>query len=399
MDPTLTGGRAAIAAAGAVSALGLGLETIEAALSSTVVGVRECPRLAGQGSQSTRAGFVAEEIWDQLRQRDPAHADTPAFLLADAALRETLGQIADGGDRVAASRRGLVLSTTKAEITALERAFRHEPCSAAAQRQLSPAWLATDLAAAHGLAGPVQCVSTACISGLLAIQQGALLIAEGQADLVLVVGVDLLSSFVLSGFNTLKSLEPGGCRPFDAERKGLSLGEGAGAVALARRATLAGPALAVTGWGSSNDANHLTGPSRDGSGLALAMARALAKAGTPPEAIDFVHTHGTGTPYNDAMEGMALRVVFGARVPPFCSSKGWFGHTLGAAGLLETLVCLAAARQQILPGTPGLLTPDPTVPESLLRTPRPTTDLRRLLKLSAGFGGTNAALVLEWGDA
>jgi len=414
MDPALTTRRAAIATGGAVSALGLGLETLEAAVRDHPSGLRECPRLAGRGFQSTVAGFVPEEIWHELRQRDPAHADTPAFLLADAALREASNPLwnrrADdratpsgagqaGWSAPPASRRGLVLSTTKAEITALEREFRQQPCSPIAQRQLFPALLAADLAAAHGITGPVQCVSTACISGLLAIQQGALLIEEDQADLVFVVGVDLLSDFVLSGFSTLKSLEPGGCRPFDADRKGLSLGEGAGALVLVRSETLAPPALTVTGWGSSNDANHLTGPSRDGSGLALAILRALQKAGTPPEAVDFVHTHGTGTPYNDAMEGMALRWVFGARVPPYCSSKGWFGHTLGAAGLLETLVCLVAARQQILPGTAGLRTPDPSVPDSLLRAPRPAASLRRLLKLNAGFGGTNAALLLEWGGA
>jgi 3-oxoacyl-[acyl-carrier-protein] synthase II len=289
-----------------------------------------------------------------------------------------------------------VLSTTKAEITALEDAFHHRPGSAVAQRHLFPALLAADLAAAQDITGPVQCVSIACVSGLLAIQQGVLLIQEDKADLVFVVGVDLFSDFVLSGFTMLRSLDPEGCRPFDAERKGLSLGEGAGAVALARRQSLARPALVVTGWGSSNDANHLTGPSRDGSGLVLAMNRALLKAGVAPDAIDFVHAHGTGTSYNDAMEGKALQSVFQRHVPPYCSSKGLFGHTLGAAGLLETIVCLIAARHQVFPGTPGLRSPDPSVPDSLLQKPRPAESLRRILKLNAGFGGVNAALALEW---
>lgn len=410
MDPAVTPPRVAIASSGAVTALGLGLERLEQAVRANTTGLRDCPRLAGKGYQSTVGGFVPDEVWIQLRERDPAHGDASAFLLADAALRETLLNLRSPGeqtencewsrlDSIPSARRGLVLSTTKAEITALERAFHQQPCSATAQRHLFPALLAVDLAAAHHITGPVQCVSVACISGLLAIQQGARLIQEDQADLVFVVGVDLLSDFVLSGFTLLRSLEPGGCRPFDADRKGLSLGEGAGAVALVRRETLASPALVVTGWGSSNDANHLTGPSRDGSGLALAMKRALQKAGIAPDAVDFVHTHGTGTPYNDAMEGMALRLVFDAQVPPFCSSKGLFGHTLGAAGLLETLVCLAARRQQMLPGTPGLRIPDPSVPNSLLRTPRPAESLRRILKLNAGFGGTNAALVLEWEGA
>jgi 3-oxoacyl-(acyl-carrier-protein) synthase len=387
-----------IAGSGTVTALGLGRERLEQGLLANASGLRNCPRLAGKGYQSTVGGFVPDEVWSALRGRDPAHADAPAYLLADAALREARAEVGSGGlNSAPASRRGLVLSTTKADITALEGDFHHWTSSITAQRHLFPALLAADLGAAHDIAGPVQCISTACVSGLLAIQQGALLIQEDKADLVFVVGVDLFSDFVLSGFTLLKSLDPEGCRPFDAERKGLSLGEGAGALVLARRETVASPALTVTGWGSSNDANHLTGPSRDGSGLALAMNRALQKAGTAPHDVDFVHAHGTGTSYNDAMEGMALRSVFGNRVPPYCSSKGIFGHTLGAAGLLETIVCLIATRNQLLPGTPGLRCRDPSVPDSLLDKPRAAGSLRRILKINAGFGGVNAALVLEWG--
>lgn len=415
----MTAPKAAIAAGGAVTALGLGWERLDQAVSANVTGLRDCPRLRGKGYQSTVAGFVPDEVWGELRERNWVHHDAPAFLLADAVLREALLNLRNrrreetpdfpdrraggcGGsffDSIPSFRRGLVLSTTKAEITALERVFRQQPCSVTAQRHLFPGLLAADLAAAHDLAGPVQCVSMACISGLLAIQHGALLIQEDKADIVFVVGVDLLSDFVLAGFTALRSMEPGGCRPFDAQRQGLSLGEGAGAVALVRRETLAEPALVVAGWGSSDDANHLTGPSRDGSGLALAMNRALQKAEVTPDDVEFVHTHGTGTPYNDAMEGMALRLVFGERVPPFCSSKGLFGHTLGAAGLLETLVCLSAARQRLLPGTPGLRSPDPSAPASLLQTPRPAASFRYMLKVNAGFGGANAALVLKWEGA
>ena len=288
-----------------------------------------------------------------------------------------------------------MLSTTKANIEALEKLVRRQPCPPAAQRQIQPAFLAADLAAAHQIAGPVQCVSAACISGLLAVQQGTALIRRGLADLVLVVGVDLISEFVLAGFNSLKSLDPEGCRPFDKTRIGLSLGEGAGAVVLVRRDLLSGPAVLVAGCGSSNDANHLTGPSRDGAGLALAITRALAKAGVAPDAIDYVNAHGTGTPYNDNMESLALRTVFGGRVPPFSSSKGLLGHTLGAAGILETILCLAALEAQLLPGTPRLRERDPVAPESLVHEPRAVSGLRRILKINCGFGGTNAALVLE----
>jgi 3-oxoacyl-(acyl-carrier-protein) synthase len=291
------------------------------------------------------------------------------------------------------------LSTTKADIEALERLFHRQPCSPTAQRHVHPAWLAADLAEAHAIEGPRQCVSAACISGLLAIQQGAALIRRGAADLVFVVGVDLVSQFVLNGFAALKSLDPAGCRPFDRDRAGLTLGEGAGAIALVRSDLRSAAAVRVTGWGTSNDANHLTGPSRDGSGLALAIRRALAKAGLAPEAIDYINAHGTGTPFNDHMESLALRAVFGERVPPFSAHKGMLGHTLGAAGVLETILCLIAARAHRLPGTPRLQNRDPAAPDSLIPTPRPATRLRRILKVNCGFGGTNGALVLETSTA
>jgi 3-oxoacyl-(acyl-carrier-protein) synthase len=151
----------------------------------------------------------------------------------------------------------------------------------------------------------------------------------------------------------------------------------------------------ISGTGTSNDANHLTGPSRDGSGLSLAIHRALAKAQIAPDKIDYVNAHGTGTPYNDAMESLALRSVFGDRVPSFSSSKGIFGHTLVTAGILETALCVAAMQNNLLPGTPRLRERDPVAPESLIVEPCAAVNLNSILKINCGFGGTNAALVLQ----
>jgi 3-oxoacyl-(acyl-carrier-protein) synthase len=162
-----------------------------------------------------------------------------------------------------------------------------------------------------------------------------------------------------------------------------------------KRELLASPAILISGAGTSNDANHLTGPSRDGSGLALAIHRALTKAQIAPDKIDYVNAHGTGTPYNDAMESLALRSVFGDRVPPLSSSKGIFGHTLGTAGILETALCVAAMQNNLLPGTPRLRERDPVAPDSLLVEPRAAANLNYILKINCGFGGTNAALVLQ----
>jgi 3-oxoacyl-[acyl-carrier-protein] synthase II len=360
VDPVIT-------ACAAVTALGDGLAPLERALADNATGLRPCARFSGKNYQTDIVGAVPDEIWADARE-------APAFFLAHRVIRQLRPQ--------AAGQVGFVLSTTKADITALERGD-------VTHRHILPGQLAADLAAANDIAGPVRCVSVACVSGLLAIQTGAEMLQRGAADSVIVAGVDLLSHFVLAGFTTLKSLDSDGCRPFDKDRVGLSIGEGAGAVLLTR-----GTGVRVTGWGSSNDANHLTGPSRDGSGLALAMQRALRKAGIQPGEVDYVHAHGTGTLYNDTMEALALRRVFGERVPPFSSSKGVLGHTLGAAGILETILCVLAIRAGIVPGTPRLRAAGADIPDTVQLTPRPGK-LRTVVKINAGFGGTNAALVLQ----
>ena len=221
------------------------------------------------------------------------------------------------------------------------------------------------------------------------------MIQRGEADAVLVVGVDCLSEFVVAGFTALKALDPLGCRPFDAARCGLSPGEAGAAMVLVRADLISPPAIRIRGFGSGNDANHLTGPSRDGSGLAQAIRAALADAKLSPEEIDFVHAHGTGTGYNDAMESLALKTIFGDTCPPVSGSKGMLGHTLGAAGVIETIICILAMRGNFLPGTPGLAIPAEGTPKSLVREPRSANRLKNVLKLNTGFGGMNGALILQ----
>ncbi|HVM60828.1 MAG TPA: beta-ketoacyl-[acyl-carrier-protein] synthase family protein [Verrucomicrobiae bacterium] len=365
----------AITGCAAITACGDGLAPLERALADNASALRPCARFTGSPYQTNVVGAVPDEAWATLREGDPGHAGAPAFLLANHVIRRLRPR--------ATGRVGLVLSTTKADIVALERGDT-------GNRHILPGQLAADLAAANDITGPVRCVSVACVSGLLAIQTGAELIRRGEADSVIVAGVDLLSHFVVAGFSALKSLDPEGCRPFDKDRIGLSVGEGAGAILLAR-----GAGMTVAGWGSSNDANHLTGPSRDGSGLALAMQRALRRAGVAPGDVDYVHAHGTGTLYNDSMEALALRWVFGDRVPAFSSSKGLFGHTLGAAGVLETVLCVIAANDGLVPGTPRLRVPADDMPATLQIESRHGAKLRTIMKINAGFGGTNAALALR----
>jgi 3-oxoacyl-(acyl-carrier-protein) synthase len=288
-----------------------------------------------------------------------------------------------------------VLSTTKANIEALERLSDGRPCSDSARRHLQADLLAADLATEFGAHGPVQTVSVACVSGLAALMQGAKLIQREAADAVLVVGVDHLSAFVVAGFTALKALDPNGCRPFDRDRCGLSPGEAGAAIVLVHGDLAPHPAITIRGWSLSNDANHMTGPSRDGAGLAQAIRTALNGAQLRADQIDYVNAHGTGTPYNDAMESAALRNVFGAAGPPVSGLKGMLGHTLGAAGVIETVGCVLAMQAGLLPGTPRLNHSAEDMPSSLVKTPCVVTRLNHILKLNTGFGGINGALILQ----
>jgi 3-oxoacyl-(acyl-carrier-protein) synthase len=166
-------------------------------------------------------------------------------------------------------------------------------------------------------------------------------------------------------------------------------------VVLLRKDMCPQAAIAVRAFGGSNDANHLTGPSRDGSGLAQAIHVALNAAKLAPSEIDFVHAHGTGTGYNDAMESLALKTVFGEACPPVSGAKGMLGHTLGAAGVIETICCVLAMQDDFLPGTPRLSQAAEGTPAGLVREPRPVARLKNVLKLNTGFGGLNGALILS----
>jgi 3-oxoacyl-(acyl-carrier-protein) synthase len=377
-----------IAGSGAVTAVGRGIASLVSAIKQNASGLRASAKFGGSRFQSQVVGALPEGVCE-------SESDDPAFALADHALREALVPAQALLSQIEPKRIALVLSTTKANIEALERIKSGRPCSDDARRHLEGDLFAADLAAEHGIAGPVRCVSAACVSGLIALQQGARMIQHGDADAVVVVGVDHLSAFVMAGFSALKALDPEGCRPFDRERRGLSPGEAGAAIVLARADLPGCGSISLSGWASTNDANHMTGPSRDGSGLASAIQLALSRARVRPEQIDYINAHGTGTPYNDAMESMALRTVFGANSPPVSGSKGMLGHTLGAAGIVETILCLIAMETGILPGTPRLNIPAEGTPIGLLREPAFGQTPRNVVKLNTGFGGINGALVLS----
>jgi 3-oxoacyl-[acyl-carrier-protein] synthase II len=247
--------------------------------------------------------------------------------------------------------------------------------------------------------GPRTTIMTACSSSATAIGYAADRIRLGHADVAVTGGADALCRLTYIGFNCLRAASTEHCRPFDAARKGLNLGEGAGVLILeeyeharARGAPILGLLL---GWGMSADAYHMTAPHPEGDGARRAMQAALDDARLGPEAIDYVNAHGTGTPHNDAAESAALKALLQARAPevPVSSTKSMVGHTLGAAGAIEAVASLLALQGGYLPPTIALETPDPAFGLDFIPGAARAQQANVILSNSFAFGGNNTALV------
>jgi 3-oxoacyl-[acyl-carrier-protein] synthase-1/3-oxoacyl-[acyl-carrier-protein] synthase II len=292
-------------------------------------------------------------------------------------------------------RIGVVIGTSSGGLAALERAL-HEPTHAAAPWSESAYF--SPLSAVSVLLGcqPVRLVSlyAACASSTLALGLGVRWLELAACDLVVAGGYDAESDWVGAGFDSLKATSAQPPRPFRAERDGMALGEGVALLALSREAKRS--LGFVRGFAASTDAVHITAPDRSGRSLARTAAAALRDAGLSAAAVDFVSVHGTGTVFNDAAEAAALELVFGDRAAalPLHAAKASLGHTLGAAGALETLLALSALRRGVLPASAGSGAAMPGLPSHLLEENR-AADVQHCLKLSTAFGGSNAALVLS----
>jgi len=234
-------------------------------------------------------------------------------------------------------------------------------------------------------------ISNACISGVSALIVGSRLLEAGEEESVIVAGGDLISDFVFSGFDSFKSLSPNVCRPYDVSRDGLTLGEGVGAILLTRQRDRSS-GIVILGGSISNDANHISGPSRTGDGLALAMDRALQESGILREDLSFVNMHGTATLFNDEMESKAMALC-GLQDVPVNGLKGYIGHTLGGAGVVEVILCAKQLKEDLLLGTHGYQECGCPVPLSLTANNQKLV-MSSCLKTASGFGGCNAAIVL-----
>jgi 3-oxoacyl-(acyl-carrier-protein) synthase len=295
------------------------------------------------------------------------------------------------------ARRAVVVGTALGGVDELDRALGGDlsPRRTLGALYDSPAHA---LARRLGVRGPVLTVSTACASGATALGMGADLLREGRADMVVAGGYDPLCRFVMRGFDALRSLTRERIRPFDRRRSGLLLGEAAALALLMREGDAPAVRLGrLLGHASTSDGTHIAAPDPHGRGLESAIRGAMRQAGVTAGDIEFVSTHGTATPLNDRIEASVLTRVLGNRVcsVPVNSIKGAMGHTMGAAAALEAIMCLLASRHGMIPPTLNLEEPDPACDlDHVRRAPR-VAQPRVSLSTSAGFGGCNAALVLE----
>lgn len=254
--------------------------------------------------------------------------------------------------------------------------------------------IADEIKQSLNLKNDANCISAACASGTIAITQGAMKIANGECDNALIVGIDLISDFVLSGFASLKALSPNCCRPFDRNRNGLTLGEGAGWLLLSktpRTFSTTEKIYSLSSWGISCDATHITAPCRYGSGLIRTIKQTMSCISVQPGGIN---AHGTGTFYNDAMELLAFNSIWHSP-PPICSVKGTIGHCLGAAGVIESCLSIKSLETGYLPPTSGLISPEENAEKIISGTSPLKLQNLSILSCNSGFGGINAALLFK----
>ena len=301
--------------------------------------------------------------------------------------------------RVGAARVGVVMGTTTSSIAASEAAYGQLDALGAPPDALCVPELHHLGAIGHfvqralGLTGPAMTVSTACSSSAKAFAVAQRWLAANVCDAVVVGGADSLCGSVLHGFASLELVSSEPCRPFDTRRRGISIGEAAGYALLVRDDDAPADAVRLLGVGETSDAHHLTAPQPDGASIEAALREALARAGISTSDVDYVNLHGTATPQNDAVEAAMLARVFDRHQSVHASStKGCTGHTLGAAGIVEAVVCLLAIEQGFCPGTVGLVDPDAACGGRVKARPAEGR-VRHAVSHAFGFGGTNAVLV------
>ena len=393
-DPSRT---VVITGIGVASPYGVGLGCLESGVRASVCRLTPLAHFS-PGFDATVAQFPGDLAGAGVAERWLSRSDRLAIVAA----RDAVG--AAGADLPEDT--GVVMATTVAGLSELEPRLVADPAqwyrNGGLERAATypVATLAEAVGDAVGARGPRCAVNVACASGAMAIALAAQMCLDGAAPAMMAGGSDALCPFTLSGFHALQALDPEPCRPFDVDRRGLNIGEGAAVFrleTLERALARGAPVLAVLrGWAMTNDGYHLTAPHQEGRGLATCMVEAMRAAGVGADDIGYVNAHGTGTPLNDVAESRAYAAAFaGRRRPvPVSSTKGHFGHCLGAAGALEAAVTVIAIRSGALFPTLRLGHAVECAGVDWLKGEPRRQSLPMAMSVSAGFGGSNAALVL-----
>jgi 3-oxoacyl-[acyl-carrier-protein] synthase II len=391
----------AITGIGAVSPAGWGVAAFRAALFSAIAGIGDFQRFDHSRHRTHIAGQVPAFRGRRLTPSWNRLSNSDRFALFAAVEACALAQL-DGED--IASRSGVFFASSTGGLLESERYFADLLHGRKATRQLlSSHWIsapAETIAREFGVAGPVETFSSACAAGGIAIERAIDAIRREEVDVAICGGADCLTVTTYSGFNALRAVDTEPCRPFRANRNGLSLGEGAGVLILERAthaaARRARPLAMLHGAGSSCDAGHLTAPDPEGQWAADAIRRALADSNLDPSDIDFINAHGTATPLNDAAECEAIRRVFGDRATtmPVEATKALIGHLLGAAGAIEAVATVLTLAESTLHAAPDGGERDPNLSlDVVFGAARSHHCLRHGVSLNLGFGGANSAVV------
>lgn len=387
----------AVIGMGAVSAAGMGVDhSVDAVLNG-----EDCLSPLTLFDSGLKETPLCGQIITKLNYGKGESRPNRTAAIAMHAVNEALLPVKNRG----ALRLGLVLATTVAGMTDSEifyKELRNNPDAVKkAKTCLSyhePTAITGKIASNINAQGFLT-ISTACSTSLHALGMAKRLVEENSFDLCLAVGVDALSMLTVRGFASLMLIDYSGCKPFDKNRKGISIGEGSGALLLASDKTVkyleVKPLALISGWGASADCYHMTAPNPEGGGAIRATRAALKEAHCEPEEISMIAAHGTATQDNDRAEIAAMRSIF-KRLPPFYSLKRTLGHTLAASGTLESVFSICALNKNIVPKTAGFTCIDEVINAKPSGTYR--CEAKHILKNSFGFGGNNAAVIISKSD-
>ena len=367
-----------------ISSLGFDSETVVDNISKGISGLEKKEDVSLLPEPFCASIISSEKIKEEFNKI----ADASKYTKLEQMLILSLGKVIEASNIPLNEKAGLIISTTKGNIDALEKE-NNFPKNRAYLSELGKT-----IQNFFGFKNEAIVLSNACVSGILAISAAKRFICEGKYDHIFITSGDLVTKFILSGFSSFQALSAEPCKPYDKNRIGINLGEVVASVLVtSSKENLPKEAVEILGDATCNDANHISGPSRTGEGLFRSVKSALKEANITAAEIDYISAHGTATPFNDEMEAIAFNRLEMDNVP-LNSLKGYFGHTLGASGLLETIVGMHSMKKNTLFISKGFDELGVSQKINIIKTNTPKT-LNTFLKTASGFGGCNTAVIFK----